>query len=161
MLNKQGIRDLAADLVANGVLYNQRTFGDLIHGGSECHTEACMAGFCLIREIGLQKFEALLKLDEADHGSRVPAKSFAAGKKQLGVKPRGKDGLELFCEAVDWPYDLQLAYGKAKTHRTRARVAIHALQRLLPDGTIDKNRKAIHTPLKRYLNKLERKRKAA
>lgn len=140
-LNKKGILELAADLVAHKKRYDQGTFGMFrsseSHDRELCGTFCCLAGFCYSAEIGAKKFNALVKADVD-----VERQSLRAGKKQLGLHKK----FPVIFKGIDdyWPADLYEEYFENGA-KGRVIVALKALQRLLPDGTIDQNPKAVHT----------------
>lgn len=156
-LNKKGIRLLADDLVANQKRYNQGTFGSK----DECGTVCCLAGFCYAREIGYRKFSSLARKwsDPADGFDLcVPA-----GYAQLGIPsgrdPRTKTLPSIFSGLWRWPDDLQDEY-RSNGPRWRVIAALKALQRLLPDGSIDPDPNAVHTKLSQLTKMLKEKKKA-
>jgi hypothetical protein len=132
-LNKQGIRRLADMLVANKKLYSQQTFGRQ----NECGTTCCLAGFCLLEEVGRRKFKTLIGKDD------FAKDCTKAGRKLLGIRTSDP---ALFNSLDCWPEDLASEYW-ANGPRGRVTVALKALQRLLPSGRIDPDPKAVHTRL--------------
>lgn len=149
-LNKAGIRLLADDLVKHAKRYDQNVFGRV----DECGTVACLAGFCKIREVGTRRFNALAKgwnrrIESGFHYC-VPA-----GLKQLGLA----DFPAIFGCIPLWPQDLEDLYRSGRPFSAPI-AALYALQRLLPDGSIDKNRKAVHTHLPQLKVMLEKQKRA-
>lgn len=135
-LNKKGIRLLADDLVAHQKRYNQDT--RIAERTAVCGTVCCQAGFCAARKIGTRKFNQWVK-NGADEGE---LDVFAIAGEQLGVS----GGAEIFNFLWHWPQDLRNEYNY-NGPRWRVIADLKALQRLLPDGSIDPDPKAIHTRL--------------
>jgi hypothetical protein len=149
-LNKAGIRLLADDLVKHAKRYDQNVFGRV----DECGTVACLAGFCAIREVGTRRFTALVegwnRQDEDGFYYCVPA-----GLKQLGLTGYPA----IFGDIPLWPQDLEDLYWSGRPFSAPI-AALYALQRLLPDGSIDKNPKAVHTRLTQLKVMLEKQKRA-
>ena len=141
-LNKKGIRLLADDLVAHEKMYDQNTYGQRYTNKNACQTFCCMAGLCKVRKIGLRAFN---KLASDWHARNSGGSECApAGKEQLGLEDI--DFPQIFDDIYRWPRDLYQEY-ESNGPRWRVIAALKSLQRLLPDGTIDENPKAVHTRL--------------
>jgi hypothetical protein len=100
----------------------------------------------------MRKFNRLLEGGELDIDE-----SILSGIKQLGLPQPDKDensiaSPKIFCSIDEWPKDLREEY-ESNGPRWRVIAALKALQRLLPDGSIDPDPKAVHTRLPQ-LNKL-------
>lgn len=145
-LNLDGIAQLKADLRANARHYNQQKFGIVT---PECGTEACMAGMCRMREIGLEAFTKSIKpLDHEDFSDFV-SDCVAAGAAQLGLtllspEDYGEGEIPPIFEAYhQWPEDLAEAFGDAMdkhNHAAMAEVACVALDRIDEHGCfVDSN----------------------
>ncbi len=132
-VRKVGIRLLADDLVANKKKYDQNTFGDV----EDCGTVACLAGLCHMREIGVRKFNKLARYGEVDSFACI-----TSGERQLGIT----NAKTIFNTISAWPSDLKDEYYE-NGPLGRVVVALKALQRLKPDGSIDRMRAAVHTRL--------------
>lgn len=150
-LNKKGILALAANLVAHKKRYNQNSFG---RPDEVCGTVCCLAGFCYSAEIGAQKFNLLAKRYKYNLLERG---SLRAGRKQLGLRPRSP---EIFGNLVSWPNDLNKEY-YANGPSGRVVVALKALSRLRPNGTIDPDPEAVHTKIPALAKLLAKQKKAA
>lgn len=137
MLNRQGILQLADDLIADSSKYDQNYWGSHFEDQSACGTVACLAGFCMSRAIGVTKFNELAKVAFGVDGSA--ARGF--GGAQLGI-PRNAG---IFHQADLWPSDLYREYQMNSEAKSRVVVALKALQRLRDDGSIDVNPNAVHT----------------
>lgn len=124
-LNKEGIEQLKADLRASAKLYNQDTFGSV----TDCGTELCMAGMCLLREVGPQKYKEI-----STQGPLLAEACLAAGERQLGIETDRFP--TIFASADNWPEDLNEKYDSAKDGASRVVAACEALDRLQLDGSI-------------------------
>jgi hypothetical protein len=122
-INKAGVELLKADLRANAAAYKQNTFGAV----TDCGTEQCMAGFCRIRELGIEQYVAEISSDN------FPDLCVSSGINQLGIKLYDP---QIFDHIGNWPYDLREAYRKANDSDARVEVACAALDRLQDDGSI-------------------------
>jgi hypothetical protein len=147
-LSKAGILWLASELVAHQKKYYQNRFIKYYKKGADeefCGTVCCLSGFCYLDEIGARKFNKLAK-DAID----IQTPAVAAGIKRLGldfdIGPSGWSCPVIFMGLADWPKDLQEEY-YSNGPRWRVIAALKALQRLLPDGSIDSNPKAVHTKI--------------
>lgn len=143
-LNKAGILQLADDLVAHPKLYAQHTFGQK----EACGTIRCLAGQCLASEIGMRKYNKLVQKFwscEEDYVGEFTNSCIASGKKQLGITTT-KPYPTIFDTINEWPLDLQKEYYEATTPKQHVIVALKALQRLRPNGTID-NKDVVHTEI--------------
>lgn len=149
-LNKKGIRLLAADLFKHKKLYDQNTEGTAY----ECGTVGCLAGFCLARKLGRREYVWQVK-----HGF-VSIEAHRSGQAALGLPKLNTGRLQIFDFLYAWPQDLQDIYN-SNGPRCRVIAALSALQRLLPDGTIDPNPKAVHTRLPELKKLLAQKVKKA
>jgi hypothetical protein len=140
-LNRAGIRALAADLVAHHEKYDQGYYGMY---NASCGTVACMAGFCLQKKIGVTKFNKLVS-----NGTLFSRDAIEAGIEQLFKNYANDQGGSpvIFAFSSSWPTDLAIAYSLAGTPKAKVIVALKALSRLKPNGYIDSDPKAIHTPL--------------
>jgi hypothetical protein len=152
-LNKKGILQLAEDLISHRKRYDQNnwvSYRDKESGypKSECGTVCCMAGFCYMRKVGVRKFNSLVKKEETRNYEIV-----SSGISQLGIKYSGPDWTDrlggpdwpiIFGGDDAWPSDLSDGYDSSED-QDRYIVALKALQRLLPDGSIDPDPKAVHT----------------
>ena len=132
VVNREGILKLAADLVDNWQRYDQDTFGE----DRECGTVCCMAGFCLINEVGTKRFNQINR----DEPFNLPVMARRAGARQLGIP----FGALLFYDTIYWPSDLRREYRERKG-KCRIVAALKALERLRGDGSIDPRPTAIHT----------------
>lgn len=139
-LNLDGIAQLKADLRANAKHYNQQNFGVVT---PECGTEACMAGMCLMRQIGLDAFTKSIKTmkDAGFHG--FTSACIAAGADQIGITLLEPDEYgrgevpPIFEVQTSWPEDLKDSYTDAKEkhdHAAMAEVACAALDRIDDNG---------------------------
>lgn len=148
-LNKKGIRQLAKALVANQEFYNQDTFPV---PSEECGTVGCLAGMCYRLSVTERTYQKNVKTWE--DMSDGDDKCRPAGIKLLGLNFDNHWKLpQIFQSIENWPVDLQKQY-KSDGPKWRVISALKALQRLLPDGTIDKDIKAVHTSLKPLLDKM-------
>jgi hypothetical protein len=155
-MNKAGIEQLKADLRANAERYDQSDFGTIT---KDCGTEACMAGFCLMRQLGFDEFTERIK----DNGSWLtfsPIKwltfrraCLRAAVEQLGLEILPDDGVlppilggvdaglpPIFSYVEDWPSDLRRAYSAAAVdhdHPAMVEVACQALDRMDVHGFIN------------------------
>lgn len=139
-LSAEGIAQLKADLRANAKHYNQEKFGVVT---PECGTEACMAGMCRMREIGLEAFTKSIEPQFSEGFEGFVADCVAAGVAQLGITlldPEDYDEGELppiFEGYHQWPEDLSGAFGDAADkhdHAAMAEVACAALDRIDENG---------------------------
>jgi hypothetical protein len=150
-LNREGIEQLKADLRANAKHYNQDKFGDI---KNECGTEACLAGMCLMRTVGLDKFTKLVK--HADEKETVHSKfvndCLQAGAEQIGLTllseeeyeeiaaegDMGSDSVPPIFSASDfWPVPLSDRYEDAQArhdHEAMAEIACEALDMIDENG---------------------------
>jgi len=159
MLNVEGINQLADDLVRDDARYNQSYWGqdtkyvndptpESPFFGTACGTVACLAGFCMARKIGVTEFNKVAAIYPGISGDS--ARFY--GAQQLGIPFEAV----IFNNIGDWPSDLRQEYRNAKP-RGRVLVALKALQRLRPDGSIDPDPDVVHTPLKQLNALLEEK----
>ena len=149
-LNKKGILQLADDLIAHRKRYDQGCWGsvrtkDQGNKPSECGTFACMAGFCHIRKIGIRKFNQKARTNQ----NIVSYHVVPSGVEQLGIdwdlaKLEGYEVPQIFSSEESWPDDLHDEMDETPT-KDQYIVALKALQRLLPNGDIDPDPKAVHT----------------
>lgn len=137
-LKKKGILQLADDLVAHKKMYDQEQFGK----ADACGTFACMAGMCLWRKIGPRKFNALAK--QWHYASNGAEECKEAGYAQLGLGKPLYIFVDIFSDINYWPDDLADEY-RSNGPQWRVIAALKALQRLLPDGSIDLDPTAVHT----------------
>lgn len=133
-LNLEGIAQLKADLRANAKHYNQQNFGIVT---PECGTEACMAGMCRMREVGLEAFTKSVRPVEHEGFNDFVEECVTAGVAQLGIENlKDYDGAEtppIFESYHAWPTDLLEAYQEAEEehdHAAMAEVACAALDRI-------------------------------
>jgi hypothetical protein len=147
-MNKAGIEQLKADLRANAERYDQSDFGTIT---KDCGTEACMAGFCLMRQLGFDEFTERIK----DNGSWTTFRSdrwlafrqacLRASVEQLGLEPLLEVDYDnwlppIFDTALLWPSDLRRAYSAAAErhdHAAMTEVACQALDRMDVHGFIN------------------------
>lgn len=148
-LNKKGIRLLADDLVARQKMYDQSTEG----GIEACGTVCCMAGLCYVRKVGLRAFSRMVK--NGVIGMNVHRYS----EKLLGLPVPEYGFSNIFGYVCAWPADLRKEY-ESDGPRWRVIAALKALQRLLPDGSIDPDPNAVHTKLSQLTKMLKEKKKA-
>lgn len=146
-LNRAGIQQLVDDLRAScastELLYDQGTFGSIrTNRDAECRTECCMAGLCLIKEIGLSDYQTLVLQHHIDSESVFVVSALSAGRRQLGIDPQVL-APQIFEGVIFWPHDLRrvmcLATAWPGNYERRVEVAIAALRRLHADGSIDKD----------------------
>jgi hypothetical protein len=139
-LNTKGILKLAEGLVIHSEMYDQNVYGKR----DTCGTVCCLAGLCLLNQVGWEEFSNLLIPDASGkEWELTPLAAVQAGARQLGVWEHA----QIFSGAFSWPADLQDEYTLAQTHEDRARVALKALRRLRESGYIDPDPDAIHTPI--------------
>jgi hypothetical protein len=154
-LNREGIEQLKADLRANAKHYSQNSFGRI---KPECGTEACMAGMCLIRKIGMDAFTQRTKeamIDDRDgQFTKFVNECLNAAADQIGLTvldeqaymdaahahDRHSDGLPpVFSSADLWPTELADKYGDASDahdHEAMANIACQVLDRIDENGFI-------------------------
>lgn len=152
-LNTAGILHMADMLVANIKQYDQEYFGQY---NEACGTTCCLAGMAYASEIGTGKFNRLAKTyyGHSKYVEKVANPSILSGLNLLGLPEVKEDapfeGLkvpQIFDKPRWWPEDLRQDYNAATTQKQRVVVALRALSRLLPDGRIDEDPKAIHTEI--------------
>jgi len=156
-LSKKGINQLADDLVRNKKRYNQNRFG-IIRTKSkgfdkeECGTFCCLAGFCYLAKLGsLRLFQKEVKLGIEKFENNCKR----AGRRQLGLSKDADKFPQIFLSLSEWPDDLQDEY-ESNGPEHRVITALKALQRLRPDGTIDRDPAAVHTKLPQLEKLLEK-----
>jgi hypothetical protein len=144
-MNKAGIEQLKADLRANAEHYDQNDFGTITE---DCGTEACMAGFCLMRQLGFDEFTERVKAT-GNWLTFSPIKwltfrraCLRAAVEQLGLEILPDDaGLPpIFSYIEAWPSDLRRAYSAAAVdhdHAAMTEVACQALDRMDVHGFIN------------------------
>ena len=154
-LNTAGILHMADMLVANIKQYDQEYFGQY---NEACGTTCCLAGMAYASEIGTGKFNRLAKTYYHGHSKyveKVANPSILSGLNLLGLPEVKEDAPfdeslkipQIFDKPRWWPEDLRQDYNAATTQKQRVVVALRALSRLLPDGKIDEDPKAIHTEI--------------
>lgn len=155
-LNKAAIRSLASNIYAQAKKYRQNT----LTSREACGTTCCMAGFCKAEEIGTKEFNKLAKKFYLDDRTQESIDFYdscmEAGVKTLGIKSSNTTP-NIFETTWSWPTDLRQEYFDAKTNKGKAIVAIKALSRMNPDGSIDDNPKAVHTRIPELSNYLRAK----
>jgi hypothetical protein len=142
-MNKAGIEQLKADLRANAERYDQSDFGAIT---KDCGTEACMAGFCLMRQLGFDEFTERVKATGSwwlrhDIWLTFRQACLRAAVEQLGLEilPDNDEVPPIFGGAHDWPSDLCNAYSAAARrhdHPAMVEVACQALDRMDVHGFI-------------------------
>lgn len=138
-LKRDGIEQLKADLRANARHYNQGRFGVVT---PECWTEACMAGMCLMRRIGIDAFTQRVIHSPVGGIGRFIDDCLLAAAEQLGLELPTDDLSELpliFADSSYWPDDLRYRYKRAEArhdHAAMAEVACAALDRIDENGFI-------------------------
>jgi hypothetical protein len=150
-LNREGIEQLKADLRANAKHYNQNKFGVIKNA---CGTEACMAGMCLMRVVGIEEFTARV---QKNNGYTTPEDPFIddclrAGAEQIGLTILSEDEYEEIADDADmetdglppifsasdfWPVTLRYRYEDAQArhdHEAMAEIACEALDMIDENG---------------------------
>lgn len=131
MLNYENIERLKAAMRAEPRQYNQSTYGSV---RPSCGTLQCMAGFCMILELGSQEFIFSIN----GNGTRHAATAHAAGRRFLGLSDEPDSSQGIFSPARCWPDDLYHVYCcVCGSHREQVEVACRALDRMHEDGRID------------------------
>lgn len=151
-MNIEGIEQLKSDLRRLARHYSQNRFGRIT---MECGTEACQAGICLIRKIGMEEFTCrVVQAAEGDRRleDRLMKDCIAAGVEQLGLtlltdeeyrELAEEDGIgdgalpPIFGSSYRWPEDLRDAMREAvkmRDHEAQAEVACRALDRIDDNG---------------------------
>jgi hypothetical protein len=133
-INKEEVESLKANLRLHAKRYNQEVFAEK----TDCGTTACLAGFCLLADLGTKEFNERVKNEVFT--VRFEADCVDAGKKRLGIK--GGEFPQIFTNSCCWPADLERRYELAKTNKERVEVACDALDRLNANGTIKRDKKA-------------------
>lgn len=144
-LNKEGIAQLKFDLRSNAKRYAQDTFGQRV--GGDCGTACCMAGWCLRREIGEQKFTNAV--DDLTWMTQFvwQRRCIFVGARQLGITLLPDTDIcrgvpQIFMGHSHWPLDLWRRYSNAMTafpnsdHHAMVEVACDALDRMDEYGDI-------------------------